>query len=49
MDEFAFIEYLKKKIPAGRRVCVGVGDDAAVLEVAKDKQLSPISKKRVLI
>lgn len=39
MDEFAFIEYLKKKIPAHGRVCLGIGDDAAVLDIAKDKQL----------
>lgn len=39
MDEFSFIEYLKKKIPTHRRVCLGIGDDAAVLSVAKAKRL----------
>jgi thiamine-monophosphate kinase len=39
MDEFSFIEYLKKKIPKSGRVPVGIGDDAAVLSVSKGKQL----------
>ena len=39
MDEFSFIEYLKKKMPKSGRVSVGIGDDAAVLNVAKNKQL----------
>lgn len=39
MDEFSFVEYLRKKIPTHGRVRVGIGDDAAVLDVAKDKQL----------
>ena len=32
MNEFSFIEYLKKKIPRSGRVSVGIGDDAAVLK-----------------
>jgi thiamine-monophosphate kinase len=39
MDEFSFIDYLKKKIPNTGRVPVGIGDDAAVLEVGKSKRL----------
>ena len=39
MDEFSFIEYLKKKIPVSNGVSVGIGDDAAVLSVGKDKRL----------
>ena len=39
MDEFAFIEYLKKKIQGSGHVSVGIGDDAAVLSVAKGKRL----------
>ncbi len=39
MNEFSFINYLKKKIPGSGRVSVGIGDDAAVLSVAKGKQL----------
>ena len=39
MDEFSFIEYLKKKIPKSGRVHVGIGDDAAVLGVERGKQL----------
>jgi len=39
MNEFSFIEYLRKKIPASGRVCVGIGDDAAVLSIEKSKQL----------
>jgi len=39
MDEFSFIEYLKKKIPKFERVCVGIGDDAAVLSVDTAKKL----------
>ncbi len=39
MDEFSFIEYLKKKIPSAGRVAVGIGDDAAVLSVDKGKKL----------
>ena len=39
MNEFAFIEYLRKKIPLAGRVRVGIGDDAAVLDVNKDMQL----------
>ncbi|MDD5225853.1 MAG: thiamine-phosphate kinase [Candidatus Omnitrophica bacterium] len=38
-NEFAFIEYLKKKIPESGRVSVGIGDDAAVLNVEKGKKL----------
>ena len=32
MNEFLFIEYLKKKIPGSGRLSVGIGDDAAVLK-----------------
>lgn len=39
MDEFSFIEYLKKKIPAHGRVRIGIGDDAAVLEIETGKRL----------
>jgi len=39
MNEFSFIEYLKKKIRSTGRVCVGIGDDAAVLSVDKEKRL----------
>jgi len=39
MDEFSFIEYLKKKIPADPRVPVGIGDDAAVLRPASGYQI----------
>ena len=39
MNEFSFIEYLKKKIPGAGRVCVGIGDDAAVMSVDKSKKL----------
>ena len=39
MDEFSFIDYLKKKIPRSGRVSVRIGDDAAVLRVSKDKQI----------
>ena len=39
MDEFSFIRYLEKKIPNASRVCVGIGDDAAVLSVNKSKKL----------
>jgi len=39
MDEFSFIEYLKKKIPGDGRVSVGIGDDAAVLSVDPGKKL----------
>jgi thiamine-monophosphate kinase len=39
MDEFSFIEYLKKKILGSRGVSVGIGDDAAVLSVGKDRKL----------
>lgn len=39
MNEFSFIEYLKKKMPGSGRVLVGIGDDAAVLSIAKGKQL----------
>lgn len=39
MDEFAFIEHLRKKVPASRKVCVGIGDDAAALSISKGKQL----------
>lgn len=39
MDEFSFINYLKKKIPGTGQVSVGIGDDAAVLSVAKGKRL----------
>ncbi|MFA5160091.1 MAG: thiamine-phosphate kinase [Candidatus Omnitrophota bacterium] len=39
MNEFSFIEYLKKKIPKSGRVSVGIGDDAAVMSVDKNKKL----------
>ncbi|MEI7751379.1 MAG: thiamine-phosphate kinase [Candidatus Omnitrophota bacterium] len=39
MNEFSFIEYLRKKIPKSGRVSAGIGDDAAVLNVSKGKQL----------
>lgn len=39
MNEFSFIEYLRKKIQVSERVRVGIGDDAAVLSVAKGKQI----------
>jgi thiamine-monophosphate kinase len=39
MDEFSFIEYLKRKIPGSKRATVGIGDDAAVLNIGKGKQL----------
>jgi thiamine-monophosphate kinase len=39
MDEFSFIEYLKKTIPKSGRVKVGIGDDAAVMGVGKGKKL----------
>jgi len=39
MDEFSFIEYLKKKIRSSGRVSLGIGDDAAVLNVGKGKKL----------
>jgi len=39
MNEFSFIEYLRKKIPGAGQVSVGIGDDAAVLSIAKGKQL----------
>src|SRR5664279_3753494 len=39
MNEFSFIEYLKKKIPAHGHVRVGIGDDAAVMSVDGNKQL----------
>lgn len=39
MDEFSFIEYLKKRIPEVGPGCTGIGDDAAALSVEKDKQL----------
>ena len=39
MNEFALIEALKRKIPCSPQVPVGMGDDAAVLNVSKDKQL----------
>ena len=32
MDEFSFIDYLKKKIPVSGGVLLGVGDDAAAGE-----------------
>jgi thiamine-monophosphate kinase len=38
MDEFSFIEYLKKKMPLFPRVLIGIGDDAAVLGVGKSKR-----------
>ena len=38
MDEFSFIEYLKKKMPLSSRVLIGIGDDAAVLGVGKSKK-----------
>jgi len=39
MNEFLFIEYLRKKIPGSGQVCVGIGDDAAVMSVDKGKKL----------
>jgi thiamine-monophosphate kinase len=39
MDEFSFIEYLKKKIPLSSRVLIGIGDDAAALGIGKNKRL----------
>ncbi|MFA5167414.1 MAG: thiamine-phosphate kinase [Candidatus Omnitrophota bacterium] len=39
MNEFSFIEYLRKKIPGTGGVCVGIGDDAAVMSVDKSKKL----------
>jgi len=39
MDEFSFIDYLKKKIPSFSKVPTGIGDDAAVLGVGKSKRL----------
>ena len=39
MNEFSFIEYLRKKIPGNGRVCIGIGDDAAVLHIGKDQRL----------
>jgi len=39
MNEFSFIEYLKKKAPSDGHVLLGIGDDAAVLEIAKGKHL----------
>lgn len=39
MDEFSFIEYLKKKAPRASCVETGIGDDAAVLKVSKGKRL----------
>jgi len=40
MDEFSFIEYLKKRVPSHKRISVGIGDDAAVLNVTPDKKLA---------
>ena len=39
MDEFSFIECLRKKVAGSSCVSLGIGDDAAVLNVAKGKQL----------
>ena len=39
MNEFSFIEYLKKNVPLSGRVRVGIGDDAAVIDVDKGKKL----------
>jgi len=39
MNEFAFAEYLRKKIPNQGRASVGIGDDAAVMNVGEGKQL----------
>lgn len=39
MNEFDFIEYLKRKIPGHRQVPLGIGDDAAVLNPTPGKQL----------
>ncbi|HOW59960.1 MAG TPA: thiamine-phosphate kinase [Candidatus Omnitrophota bacterium] len=39
MNEFSFIEYLKKTIRVPNRIPVGIGDDAAVLNIEKGKQL----------
>jgi thiamine-monophosphate kinase len=39
MNEFSFIDYLKKRISKSPRVSVGIGDDAAVLNPTRGKQL----------
>ena len=39
MNEFAFIEYLRKKIPSSELIPVGIGDDAAALNVDTGKRL----------
>lgn len=39
MNEFSFINYLKKKMPGARRVALGIGDDAAVWSLTPGKQL----------
>lgn len=39
MNEFSFIEYLKQKISYAKQVQVGIGDDAAVLNLTPGKQL----------
>ncbi len=39
MDEFSFIEHLRKRIKGSSSVPLGIGDDAAVLNIAKGKQL----------
>lgn len=39
MNEFDVIEYLKQKITHDKRIPVGIGDDAAVLNVTPGKQL----------
>lgn len=40
MDEFTFIERLKKRVPISSRVPLGIGDDAALLNIAKGRQLA---------
>ncbi len=39
MSEFSFIKYLRKRVPVSGRVCVGIGDDAAVLKSGSGKRL----------
>jgi thiamine monophosphate kinase len=36
-DEFAFIDWLRRRTPPDRRVLVGPGDDTAVLSVPGDR------------
>ncbi|HNX68788.1 MAG TPA: thiamine-phosphate kinase [Candidatus Omnitrophota bacterium] len=39
MNEFSFIEYLKRQVPRVKHVPVGIGDDAAVIDVSAGKRL----------